>query len=114
MQETRDDTQATLNQELENLKQKTGKGNNLHVVWFPNKKSISGEVKNNIIFVYDDEKDTAVETLYHEFLEHTITTAIEPYKKLANKLIELFNEDAYTIKEETIEGITKLLSNNRK
>ena len=104
------DTQTLLNEKLEALKQKVGNRQNLHVVWFPNKKPISGEIKNNVIFVYDEDRTIAVETLYHEFIEHLIANSIEPYKQLANKFMEMFNENAYSIKEETIDGITKLIS----
>lgn len=104
------DTQRTLEKELETLKHRSGQGNELHVRWLPTDKKISGEIKNNVIYVYDFDETVATDTLCHEFIEHLIVKTVEPYRQLANKFMEMFNENAYSIKEETIEGITKLIS----
>jgi hypothetical protein len=105
------ETQRLLEKELEKLKRISHQGYDLHVRWFPSERQISGELKNNIIFIYDFEESVAVDTLYHEFIEYIVTKAIEPYQQMANKLIEFFNENAYITKEKSIQGIANLMSN---
>jgi hypothetical protein len=107
---TSDSIQTTLEVELKRTKEKLGFGHELRVVWIPNKDSkLSGEVKDNIIYVYEPDEDTALQTLKHEIIDYAISQAIEPYKSIANKLIQLLNETAYKKKEEIVENLTKLL-----
>jgi len=107
------DTAKTLERELERLKRTTHHGQDLRVKWLPVDKQVSGEIKNNIIFIYDFDEPVALDTLCHEFIEYIVIKSIEPYRQLANKLMEMFNENAYAIKEETVEGITNLVSGIR-
>ncbi|MGB9760492.1 MAG: hypothetical protein ACP5IT_11285 [Thermoproteota archaeon] len=103
--------QAKLEKELERLKSKTNFGFELHVVWLPNyDANLSGEVKGNTIYIYDDIEDNAIETLKHEFVDYLISEAIRPYKLFANKLVQLLNEEAYKRKEKVVEALERLLS----
>jgi hypothetical protein len=102
--------QKTLEEELERLKRLLKVGYELNVVSIPNSNSnLSGEVKEETIYVYEEDYDKALETLRHEFLDYAISQVIEPYKRTANQLILLINEIAYKKKEELIEKLTKLI-----
>jgi hypothetical protein len=102
--------QKVLEEELERLKCLLRMGYELKVVWLPNNNSsLSGEVKGETIFIYEEEPEKAVETLRHEFLDYAISQVIEPYRKIANQLIMLLNEEAYRRKEELIEKLVKMI-----
>jgi hypothetical protein len=102
--------QRRLEEELEKLKQLLNMGFELKVVWLPNNSSeLSGEVKGETIFIYEEEFEEALETLKHEFLDYAISKVIEPYRRIANQLIMLLNEEAYKKKEELIEKLSKLV-----
>lgn len=101
---------SRLRNELERLKRLSGLGLKLEVVWKPRAEgALSGEVRNNTIYVYDVEEEKAIETLRHEFLDCCISEAIEPYKKITNRLISMINEEAYKMKEGIVEGLVKIL-----
>jgi len=105
-----DTGQNRLAEELERLKRKLGLGNELAVNWLPGRKlDICGEVKGNCIYVYDEDERKALDTLKHEFLDYLISKTIEPYEKIANKLIGLVNEEAYHRKEKLVEVLSKLV-----
>jgi len=102
--------EVKLQKELERLKNRLNIGHELRVVWAPTPNSkLSGEVKNATIYVYEQEENKAVEVLKHEFIDYLVSQAIEPYKSVANKLIQLLNEIAYKRKEEIVENLAKLL-----
>jgi hypothetical protein len=93
------DLQRRLEEELEKLKNLLKMGYELRMVWLPNNGSeLSGEVKGETIFIYEE----ALETLKHEFLEYAISKVIEPYRRIANQLIMLLNE-------ELIEKLSKMI-----
>jgi hypothetical protein len=99
-----------LEEELEKLKRLLKMGYELKVVWLPNgNSSLSGEVKGETIFIYEEEPEKALETLKHEFLDYSISQVIEPYRRIANQLIMLLNEEAYKKKEELIEKLVKII-----
>jgi hypothetical protein len=80
------------------------------VIWLStNNSSLPGEVKGETIYVYDGDLNKALETLRHEFLDYAISQVIEPYKKIANQLIMLLNEEAYKRKEELIGKLVKII-----
>jgi hypothetical protein len=96
--------------EFERLKHLTGLGAELKVVWKPLAQgTLSGEVKNNTIYIYETAEAEAVETLRHEFVDFCISQCVEPYKKITNQLIIMVNADAYREKEKVVEGLAKLL-----
>ena len=99
-----------LEAELRRLKMLFGLGLELKVVWKPSPdEALLGEVKNNLIYVYEADEEKAVDTLRHEFLDYCSSQAIEPYKEVTNKLIRMINEDAYKRKEKIVEALVKLL-----
>ena len=100
-----------LETELERLKSLFGLGFELKVVWKPSHDgALSGQVKNNLIYVYDVDEEKAMDTLRHEFLDYCVSLAIEPYKEVTNRLIHMINDDAYRRKERVVEALVKLLS----
>jgi hypothetical protein len=100
-----------LEQELEKLKEKTGFGCELSVAWLPDQDpKLSGEVKSNTIYVYERDEEKALETLRHEFIDYVVSQAIEPYRSVANRLIQFLNEEAYRRKERVVEALVKLIS----
>lgn len=102
--------QAVVVEELERLKQKVGAGHELTVKWLPRKKlDICGEVREDCIYVYEEEEQKALETVKHEFLDYLVSKTIEPYQKIANKLIGLINDEAYSRKEKLVEILAALI-----
>jgi len=71
---------------------------------------VSGEVRGDYIYVYDDDKEVALDTLKHEFVDYAISKVIEPYKDVTNRLIAIINDIAYTRKEKLVEKLTQLIS----
>lgn len=104
------DFQQVLEDELELLKNAFKMGYELDVKWIPKgSEKLSGEVKADLIFIYDEDEEEAIRTLKHEFLDYAISQAIMPYKEVTNKLISLINEDAYKRKERLVEALNKIL-----
>ena len=102
--------QEILEEELERLKRRLQIGCELKVIWIPNDDSnLSGEVKGDKIFIYEQDKEKALETLRHEFLGYAISQIIEPYRQVTNKLIKLINEQAYRGKERLVESLKSLI-----
>jgi len=102
--------QERLEEELERLKRILEMGYKLKVLWVPNGSSkLSGEVRGDSIYIYEEDEDIAVETLRHEFIDYAISKVIEPYKETTNKLIMLINEDAYKRKEKLVEALSQLV-----
>jgi hypothetical protein len=102
--------QNVLEEELERLKRLLKMGYELKVVWSPdNNSNLSGEVKGETIYVYEEDLDKALEILRHEFLDYAISQVIEPYRQVANRLIMFLNEEAYRKKEKLIKGLIRLI-----
>lgn len=102
--------QPILEEELERLKRKLSMGYELKVFWLPDSSSsLSGEVKGETIFIYEEDFDRALETLKHEFLDYAISQVIEPYKRVANTLILILNKEAYRRKEKLVENLVKII-----
>jgi hypothetical protein len=79
-------------------------------VWIPDSHSkLSGEVKGNHIYIYEEDEEKAINTLKHEFLDYIISKTMEPYERIANKLIQLTNEEAYRRQEKLTEALAKLI-----
>lgn len=99
-----------LEAELEQLKKFFEMGLELKVLWKPSADgALLGEVKNNLICLYEEDGEKAVDTLRHEFLDYCVSQAIDPYRKVTNKLIAMINEEAYLRKERIVESLTKIL-----
>lgn len=102
--------QRRLEDELERLRSKAGVGHNLKVVWSPyGDEKLSGRVDGSTLFVYECDEDLALEALRHEFVDYLVSQAVEPYRSVANRLINLLNEVCYRRKEEVVEALLKLL-----
>ncbi len=98
-----------LREELENLKNISGLGSALNLVWAPDPgKALSGEVKGSTVYIYDESEKKALDSLRHEFFDYCISKAIQPYRHVTNTLIKLLNENAYKQKEEVVEGLRKI------
>jgi hypothetical protein len=98
-----------LREELESLNH-LNIGPKLKLKHLPNKNTkLHGEVKGDYLLVYDEDEKSALATLRHEFLDYAISKTIEPYEKIANKLIELLNEEAYLKKERLVEALQNYL-----
>jgi hypothetical protein len=108
------DTEELLRKELKHLKIILNVNNKLTLKYRPDKNAkLAGEVKGSLLYVYDSDQETALATLRHEILDYAISKAIEPYRKIVNKLIEILNEEAYERKEiliETLVSAIQLLS----
>jgi len=102
-----------LRHELERLQRATGLGFELDVVWTPQDNKLSGEVKEKKIYVYEEDEEKAVETLYHEFFDYAISRAIEPYRSVLNSLIGCLNEMCYRRKEEIVESLSRFARKER-
>lgn len=99
-----------LQEELERLKARSGVGRDLKVVWRPRARSgLSGEVKGGTVYVYERDEGEAVKVLRHEFIDYVVSQAIEPYRSVANRLVQLVNEMCYKRKEEVVEALLRLL-----
>ncbi|MEM2896244.1 MAG: hypothetical protein QXG01_01515, partial [Candidatus Bathyarchaeia archaeon] len=101
--------------ELNRLKEKINIGHELEVKWIPgtirfqNGKQLEEEVKGNMIFIYVEQHDKAIELMKHGFVEWLLNQHSKPYRQLINKLIDVFEEIQYERKEKIIEALTKLL-----
>jgi hypothetical protein len=104
------DSGEVLFDELERLKSLLNLGHDLTLSWLPSKdRRLRGEVREDCICLYDEDVNSALMTLRHEFLDYAICQAIEPYKKVTNKLIELLNEEAYLRKEKLVDILARII-----
>jgi hypothetical protein len=99
-----------LKAELERMKKLTGLGLELDVVWNPcADKPLLGEIKDNVIYIYEVSLENAVNVLRHEFVDYCVSKAIEPYRATTNNLIRSINDGAYRQKERVVEALMRLL-----
>lgn len=85
-------------------------GINLVVLWTPNEsKSVHGEIKGNVIFLYNSEKTEAWSTFTHEVTEYKLQAVTRPYRILVNNLIEAVEKSIYAEKEQFIEFLPKMI-----
>lgn len=104
--------------ELEKLKSLTRLGYELSVVWSPTSAfNLSGEVKDGVIHIYEEDSAKALDILRHEFVDYLISLAIKPYERAAsyyramvNALIERLGEEAYSEKEKVVEALKNVFS----
>jgi hypothetical protein len=105
--------QRWLDKRLDKLERLLSINDKLRVVWVPDSTHcLSGEVKGNVIFVYETSKAKASAVLVHEVIDYSVSQAIEPYKELANVLIKNINSEAYKKKEKVVEALSMLLIEN--
>jgi len=107
-------TEKRLNEELERLKRFSGLGSELSVIWKPRSDSVlSGEVKKDIICIYELEEEKAISILRHEFIDFCVSQPIDPYKEITNSLIRVLNDIAYKRKEKVVEGLNRIIDQNQ-
>lgn len=72
--------------------------------WLPGKRiDISGEVKGDTIYVYDNEPYEALSTLRHEYLDCLLTRRlIEPLVSIVNALTKVRENEIYRGKERIV------------
>ncbi len=103
-----------LEDELENMKTTSNQGLELKVLWLPSKEGLlSGEVKGNTIYIYEENREEALEVLKHEFIDYLVTSAIDPYRQIMNSLVKTTNRLAYLQKEKIVESLKALLNDNK-
>ena len=111
IKEEEQDVRVKLESELRRLQSLTGLNSSLKVNWVPNgNRDVHGEVRSDIIYVYDEDLEEAVRTLKHEFIDYAVSRTIKPYRDIANKLIVFINEKAYRDKEKLVGALCTLIS----
>ncbi len=105
---------ARLEYELEAMKRISKQGLELEVQWLPREDGpLSGEVKGDVIYIYESEEKKALDVLEHEFVDYLVTMGIDPFKLMINSLIKLVNRMAYLNKEKSVEALRALLKERR-
>jgi len=85
-------------------------GVNLIILWKPDKtKSNHGEIKGNVIFLYDSEEKEAWATFTHEVTEYKLQSVTRPYRVLINNLIEAVEKTIYAEKEQFIDFLPRMI-----
>jgi hypothetical protein len=104
-----DKVKKRLQSELKQLQSKFNIGYELTIHYLPgqyrtgqNGTTISGEIINNTILIYDLDEESALKTLNHEFFEYMLVPIIDQYRKVINKLIETISQMLYDRREEVV------------
>lgn len=101
-------SQKSMQQTLDRL------GIPLVVVWTPNPNmSVHGEIKQNVLCVYDEQPDDVWPTFVHEVIEYKLKNVTRVYRSMINSLIEGYEKLAYQEKEEFIEFIPRLMRSQK-
>jgi hypothetical protein len=78
----------------------------LEVEYFPDPDSPRhGEIKDNVILIYDPDEEAAWHTLLHETTEHRLKGLTSTYRRVINKLIEALEEEIYSRKESILNQV---------
>ena len=100
--------------ELECLKTKFHTGHELTLHYFPgqyrtgqNGNTLSGEVQNHTILIYDQDLETAIRTLYPEFLEYLISPIIKQHMDVINNQNKIISQLLYSKREEVVEQLRR-------
>jgi hypothetical protein len=107
-----DGVEARLRRELRRLQRRYGLGQGLAgVKWLPmDDGELSGEVKGNTVYIYEEDPVKALEVLRHEVIDHHLTEELlEPLVKHINLQKSLIESLIYRRKEEVIERLSRLL-----
>ena len=96
---------------MRRLQSLTDLNSSLKVEWVPNgNRDVHGEVRSDIIYVYDEGVEEVVRTLKHEFVDYCITREIvTPFVDLINTLIKSREAEVYRRKEKLAEWFSSLL-----
>ena len=100
-----------LEEELERLRQATGMGHGLSVKWVPEGGSkLSGEVRGDVVYIYEEREAEALETLKHEFIDHSISKeVVKPLVEYVNMQKNLIENMVYKRKEELVNKLARLI-----
>jgi len=72
----------------------------LDVVWIPKANMpIHGEIKENVILIYDAGEKTAIDTFEHEVYEYKFKEVTKLYRVMVNSLIDIIEKEIYSRKE---------------
>jgi len=109
---SRNDTEFKLSKEFERVKRLLEITGLTGVVWQPTRSgNLSGEVKNDVVYIYEADEEKALQTLRHELMDYQISSKIiRPLIDIINSLIKLREAEIYKEKEKIIEHLSKLLS----
>jgi hypothetical protein len=73
-------------------------------------KSVAGEVRNGVVYVYEEDEVKAMETLKHELVDYLVTSKIvKPLVELVNLLIKSRESDIYREKEKIVDVLSKII-----
>ena len=105
------DVRVELGRELRRLQSLMGLNSSLKVEWVPNRnRDAHGEVRGDVIYVYDEGLQEAVQTLKHEFIDYCITReVVTPLVDLVNALIKSREAEVYRRKEKLVELFSSLI-----
>jgi hypothetical protein len=116
----RNATSEKIELELARLNKLLGLGQKLEVRWLPgyakysSGRQLSGEVLDDIVYIYEEDIDSALTTLKHEIIEKWVSDdLIVPYKHLINALVSAFEEDVRRRRERAIKKLCDLLDLDR-
>lgn len=72
----------------------------LKVIWAPNDNMfVHGEIKSNVILIYDSCEKDAIETFQHEVYEFKFKEVTRLYRSMFNSLLEVMEKEIYARKE---------------
>ena len=115
---TKKSVEIALNKELRRLQGIFRIGTELKVLHKPgetrinkNGKPLSGEISGDFILIYEENKEKAISTLYHEFIEYLIMPLIQDYINIINSQNQSITELLVKRKEEVVERFMKSLRN---
>jgi hypothetical protein len=74
-----------------------------------NTKSIHGELRNNVLFIYDENENDAWDTFIHEIFEFKLKRVTIIYRTMINSLISGYEKLCYERKEEFLESLPKVI-----
>ena len=82
----------------------------MEICWKPdNTKSVHGELRETVLFIYDKNESEAWDTFTHELIEAKLQNVTRPYRVLVNSLIAVIEKSVYEEKEEYIEFLPKMM-----
>jgi len=89
---------------------------NLRLLWLPlEEPEKHGEVKGEVIFIYNKDEEMAFRTLRHEFVDYMISKNIlDPLVMYINIQKSLIDKLVYERKESIVEKIVDLLPEREK
>jgi hypothetical protein len=81
----------------------------LKVIWAPcSNRAIHGEIKQETIFIYDENKEDAIETFQHELYEYKFKEVTHLYMAMTNALLEILQKEIYSRKKAFFDSLPSL------